>query len=146
MKRLSILMLSAILLFTACDSQIAVPSPTPTATTTTLPLFQENSATPSPTAPPAETVSPTPETTVTAAPTAQATTAKPNATVKPTAKPTVKPSTAPPKTKTSTETVYITKTGEKYHRNGCQYLRKSKIAIDKSKAIAQGYSACSKCY
>jgi micrococcal nuclease len=42
-------------------------------------------------------------------------------------------------------TVYITKTGEKYHRSGCSSLRKSKIAIKKSEAIAQGYTACKRC-
>jgi hypothetical protein len=43
------------------------------------------------------------------------------------------------------ETVYITKTGKKYHASGCQYLSKSKIPIDKDKAIERGYTACSKC-
>lgn len=42
-------------------------------------------------------------------------------------------------------TVYITETGEKYHRDGCQYLRKSKIEIGKQDAIDAGYSPCSKC-
>lgn len=42
-------------------------------------------------------------------------------------------------------TVYITRTGSKYHRLGCQYLRKSQISIDKSSAIVNGYSACSRC-
>ena len=37
-------------------------------------------------------------------------------------------------------TVYITKTGEKYHRDGCRYLKKSQIAIDKDAAVAQGYT------
>lgn len=41
-------------------------------------------------------------------------------------------------------TVYITNTGSKYHRDGCSYL-KSKNAIDKNSAIAQGYTACSRC-
>jgi competence protein ComEC len=41
--------------------------------------------------------------------------------------------------------VYITRTGEKFHRNGCQYLRRSKIPMDKKDAIARGYSACSRC-
>ncbi len=41
--------------------------------------------------------------------------------------------------------VYITKTGEKYHRAGCQYLRKSCIEITRASAIAQGYTACSRC-
>jgi len=42
-------------------------------------------------------------------------------------------------------TVYITKTGEKYHRDGCQYLAKSKIAISLDDAKARGYGPCSKC-
>ncbi|WP_027399174.1 hypothetical protein [Anaerovorax odorimutans] len=42
-------------------------------------------------------------------------------------------------------TVYITKTGSKYHRDGCRYLRQSKISISKSEAINQGYTPCSVC-
>ena len=42
-------------------------------------------------------------------------------------------------------TVYITETGEKYHRDGCQYLRQSQIAITKSDAINSGYTPCSRC-
>lgn len=42
------------------------------------------------------------------------------------------------------ETVYITKTGEKYHRSGCQYLSQSKIPISLSKA-KKDYDTCSKC-
>ncbi len=41
--------------------------------------------------------------------------------------------------------VYITKTGEKYHRSGCQYLRQSCIEISRSSAVAQGYTPCSRC-
>lgn len=44
------------------------------------------------------------------------------------------------------QTVYITNTGEKYHRDGCQYLRQSKIAISLDDAINQGYTACSRCW
>lgn len=43
------------------------------------------------------------------------------------------------------DTVYITNTGTKYHLGGCQYLKDSKIAIDRSDAIAQGYEPCKKC-
>lgn len=43
------------------------------------------------------------------------------------------------------ETVYITKTGAKYHRSDCGYLKKSKIAIVKSKAISRGFDGCSRC-
>ena len=46
---------------------------------------------------------------------------------------------------TSTVTVYITKTGSKYHRGSCSYLRESKIAISLSSAKSQGYTACSRC-
>lgn len=57
-----------------------------------------------------------------------------------------KEATAPQKTETQEKetTVYITKTGSKYHRSGCQYLSKSKIAISLSDAKS-GYGACSKC-
>ena len=43
------------------------------------------------------------------------------------------------------QTVHITKTGEKYHSAGCQYLRKSDIPISLSNAKNQGYTPCSKC-
>lgn len=43
------------------------------------------------------------------------------------------------------DTVYITKTGEKYHRAECRYLSKSKIPIKKSDAIAKGYEPCKVC-
>lgn len=41
--------------------------------------------------------------------------------------------------------VHITKTGEKYHSAGCQYLRKSDIPISLSSAKSMGYTPCSKC-
>ncbi|MCX7614888.1 MAG: nuclease (SNase), partial [Clostridiales bacterium] len=44
-----------------------------------------------------------------------------------------------------TITVYITKTGHKYHRSGCRYLSRSKIAISLKDAKAEGYGACSVC-
>lgn len=47
---------------------------------------------------------------------------------------------------TQSVTVYITRTGEKYHRSGCQYLRQSKISISLSDARARGYTACSRCF
>ena len=46
---------------------------------------------------------------------------------------------------TEAQTVYITKTGSKYHRGSCQYLRKSKIPIIIKDAIDRGYEACSVC-
>lgn len=41
--------------------------------------------------------------------------------------------------------VYITKTGKKYHRDGCSSLSKSKIEISREVAEAKGYSPCSIC-
>ena len=46
--------------------------------------------------------------------------------------------------KTQAQTVYVTKTGGKYHRDSCRYVRKTKIAIDLSKAH-KGYTACKVC-
>lgn len=43
------------------------------------------------------------------------------------------------------DTVYKTKTGDKYHTATCRYLKKSKIAIERSEAIKNGLSACSVC-
>ena len=43
------------------------------------------------------------------------------------------------------ETVYVTKTGSKYHRSSCHHLKKSKIRTTKSEAKNNGYTACSHC-
>ena len=52
----------------------------------------------------------------------------------------------PPGEKDKNEvTVYITETGKKYHRDGCSYLKKSKIEISLKDAKAQGYTPCSRC-
>ena len=45
----------------------------------------------------------------------------------------------------TSDTVYITHTGTKYHRLGCRYLSKSCIPISRSAAIAEGYTPCSVC-
>jgi len=42
-------------------------------------------------------------------------------------------------------TVYITKTGKKYHRSSCSYLRRSKIPISLKDACARGFTPCSRC-
>ena len=41
--------------------------------------------------------------------------------------------------------VYITRTGTKYHREGCHHLRHSCIAITIAEARERGYSACRIC-
>lgn len=82
----------------------------------------------------------------------------PKPTATPTITPTQKPAAAPTaksasqsgayqsqQPDTTSQTVYITKTGEKYHRGSCRYLRKSKISISLSKAKTRGYTPCSVC-
>ena len=43
------------------------------------------------------------------------------------------------------QVVYITRTGHKYHRAWCRYLRQSKIEISKSEAVEDGYTPCKIC-
>lgn len=42
------------------------------------------------------------------------------------------------------ETVYVTRTGSKYHRSGCQYLRRSRIPVSLKEA-KRSYEPCSVC-
>jgi hypothetical protein len=90
------------------------------------------------------TVAPTTTTTQEATTTtekAPTTTAKPTTT-------TEKQTTTTHKATTTTDggvTVYITDTGEKYHRGNCRYLSHSKHAISLEDAIAQGYTPCKIC-
>lgn len=44
------------------------------------------------------------------------------------------------------QTVYITRTGNKYHNSTCQYLKHSRIGVRLSVAKEQGYTACSACH
>lgn len=44
-----------------------------------------------------------------------------------------------------TVTVYVTRTGSKYHRGACQHLRKSKISMSMADAVSGGYGPCSRC-
>lgn len=41
--------------------------------------------------------------------------------------------------------VYITRTGQKYHRAGCRYLSQSQIKTTKDQAIKNRYGACKVC-
>lgn len=43
------------------------------------------------------------------------------------------------------DTVFITKTGTKYHRDGCRYLKESKIPIDIADLNTEKYKPCSVC-
>lgn len=57
------------------------------------------------------------------------------------------PTVSPPQATTGAgdDTVYITKTGTKYHRAGCSYLAKSSIPISRKDAEARGYAPCKVC-
>ena len=44
-----------------------------------------------------------------------------------------------------TVTVYVTKTGKRYHRDGCRYLSHSKIPMSLKDAKANGYTPCLVC-
>ena len=52
------------------------------------------------------------------------------------------PKEAPQKKET---TVYITRTGKRYHRDGCRYLSQSRTPISLKDAKASGYTACKVC-
>jgi hypothetical protein len=39
---------------------------------------------------------------------------------------------------TKTQTVYVTRTGKRYHRDGCRYLSSSRIAMSVKDAKAKG--------
>lgn len=44
------------------------------------------------------------------------------------------------------QTVYVTKSGDKYHLEGCRHLRlRSKIPISIANAIEEGYEPCKTC-
>jgi len=49
-------------------------------------------------------------------------------------------------TQTKEQTVYVTKTGKKYHREGCRYLLQSKIPMKLEDAKAKGYEPCKVCH
>ena len=44
-----------------------------------------------------------------------------------------------------TETVYITRTGNRYHRDGCRFLSQNKINTTVKEAQANGYAPCKVC-
>lgn len=43
------------------------------------------------------------------------------------------------------ETVYITRTGKKYHAAGCRHLSRSTIPVERDQAVKNGYTPCRVC-
>jgi len=62
----------------------------------------------------------------------------------PRAPPVAEQQTKPPSPDSADVTVYVTRTGSKYHQAGCSYLSKSQIPIKLSEAKAR-YGPCSRC-
>ena len=62
----------------------------------------------------------------------------------PSVRPAVAQTALAPSTDKQEVTVYATRTGSKYHRSGCRYLRKSQIPMSLDSA-KQRYGACSVC-
>lgn len=50
-----------------------------------------------------------------------------------------------PMTSSDNTIVYVTRTGSKYHRDGCGSLSRSKIEITLKEAKAEGYEPCKRC-
>lgn len=46
---------------------------------------------------------------------------------------------------TNAQTVYITKTGKRYHRAGCRYLTSTQRAVSLKEAKAMGLTPCKVC-
>ncbi len=42
--------------------------------------------------------------------------------------------------------VYVTKSGEKYHTEGCSYLTDSKMPVSLEQAVTEGKTPCSRCH
>ncbi len=51
----------------------------------------------------------------------------------------------PPPSEQKTVTVYVTKSGKKYHQDSCRYLGESKMPISLEDAKSRGYGPCSVC-
>ncbi|ANW98609.1 competence protein ComE [Thermoclostridium stercorarium subsp. thermolacticum DSM 2910] len=71
--------------------------------------------------------------------------AKATGTPTPSPVPSTSASTQQKASETKNVTVYITKTGSKYHSDNCRYLSESKIPISLKDAKEKGYSPCSVC-
>lgn len=121
--KIVVISLAVLLAVSGCSSN-AVPSISPVKAVDQT----QASSTPAPTVSPSSTPTPV-------------ATAAPKKVVA--APPVVTPAPAPKQAPQSV-TVFITKTGAKYHRDGCRYLSKSRIPISLSDAKS-GYTPCSVC-
>jgi hypothetical protein len=56
-----------------------------------------------------------------------------------------KKSNRPPRNDSKGRVAFVAVTGHRHHLGDCSYLRKSKQAIRLTRAIAIGYTPCSRC-
>lgn len=154
-RRLLPLLLSLVLL---CSCTAGTPAPSPSVSPSEpAPSQVQSSISPSPS--PSETapseiqpsVSPTPAAAVPEPSPSQSAPVLSQTTPVPLPSPSAAPVSEAPVTDTTEEepvevVVYVTKTGEKYHSDGCQYLSRSQIPISLADAKAGGYTPCSKCH
>lgn len=127
MKRILLVFIAGMLLFSGCGgkTQRETPEPSPTVAATA-----EPSPTPTLTPTPKPTVQPTPKATEKAAAKGAA------------SKQAEKVAAADE----SENMVYIGKTGTKYHNKGCRTLKGGGTAITMAEALAQGREACKVCH
>lgn len=122
------------------STPMATPSPTPTATPSPSPT-PTPTATPSPTPVPTPTITPTPVPTTTATPTIAPQPIEAESSIA-SSSGTDSPQTVAP----STNYVYISENGKKYHRRpGCSNME-TPMEVTVEQAIAWGYTPCKKCY
>ena len=120
------------------STPVVTPSPTPTTTPSPTPT---PTITPSPTPVPTPTITPTPVPTATATPTISPQPIEVESSISSSS------STNSPQTVTpSTNYVYISENGKKYHRRpGCSNME-NPMEVTVEQAIAWGYTPCKKCY
>lgn len=124
-----IIIVSLLLSLTGCGSSKTTPTTTPTSTQPSAQTQQEQKS---------QQVTPQ-------QPTQQQTETKVTTPTQQTTTPPAVTNTPSSQTQNKEVTVYVTKTGEKYHSAGCSSLSKSQIPMSLSDAKAAGYTPCSKC-
>ncbi len=148
MKKCSALLLALLLLLSGCGTPTqpeTLPSPSPTITQSPTPT-QTPTPTPTPTEQPtqAPTQAPTPKATQQPKAAASGNNVAAGSSAGTASGASASGNVTQPASEKQSTTVYITKTGSKYHRSGCRYLSKSKIAISLEDAKAS-YDPCSVC-
>ena len=127
----------------ATSSSSFVPTPIPEVTPSATPL-PTPTITPSPT--PSPSISPSPTPTLTPIPTIEPTTSPQVSVAQSSVTPPQDSANSPRTSTSSSNYVYITENGKKYHRRpGCSNME-NPMEVTVEQAIAWGYTPCKKCY